>query len=63
MAINAEERLEFLGVRIVKGQAELLDECVRLSGQSRTDLVREALAMYLPNLFRELKGEATNEVG
>lgn len=53
--LRHSDRYGFVGVRLVKGQIELLDKCVTLTGQTRTDLVREALARFLPDLHSQLK--------
>lgn len=50
-------------VRISKGQKKVLDECVRLTGQTQTDLIKESITSYLYPLYKRLKGmeEATHE--
>lgn len=55
--LSHKDRFRFVGVRLSNGQVNLLDICAALSGQTRTDLVREALAGFLPKLYHGLKGE------
>lgn len=54
-------RFQFVGVRLSRGQVALLDACVTLTGQTRTDLIREALSGFLPRLHQRLKGDVANE--
>lgn len=49
-------KTEFVGLRVIRSQVELLDRCCKLTGQTRTDLVREALAGFLPRLYQRLTG-------
>lgn len=62
--VEHKERYGFVGVRLIKGQLDLLDECVRLTGQNRTDLIREALAGFLPNLVQSfgVRGTADEKI-
>ena len=63
--VRHKERYGFVGVRLVKGQIDLLDECVKATGQTRTELIREALAGFLPSLQQSLqsKGGDSEKVG
>lgn len=62
--IKSKERFTSVTLNLITGQAEMLDKVSELTGQTRTDLIREALAMYLPNLYLRLtgKGGDSNEV-
>ena len=56
------DRFGFVGVRLSNGQIKVLDECVRLTKQTRTELIREALSSFLYKLHAELKEGKHNEV-
>lgn len=54
-------RYRFVGVRLIRGQVELLDACVALTKQTRSDLIREALAGFLPRLYAQVKDNSNEQ--
>lgn len=62
--VKSKERFVSVSLNLISGQAEMLEKVVELTGQTRTELIREALAMYLPSLYLRLigKGDNSNEV-
>lgn len=60
--LKHKDRYKYVGVRLSNGQVELLDECCKLTGQTRTDLIRESLAGFLPPLFTRLRGGQREKV-
>jgi|GEM_PF-4282397 len=55
------DRFVSVTLNIVAGQAEILDRISQITGQTRTDIIREALAMYLPNLYIRLTSKENNQ--
>lgn len=47
-----------VNVRLLQAQADLLDDCSKLSGQSKSELVREAIMVHLLPLHDRLKALA-----
>ena len=47
------ERLVFIGVRIIPYHNERLEEVARRTGKKKSELVRDAIHMYLGYLQRE----------
>ena len=58
--VKSRERFVSVTLNIISGQAEMLEKVVELTGQTRTELIREALAMYLPSLYLRLTGKGVN---
>ena len=46
-------------IRLLPFQMELLEDCSRLTKQSKSDLVREAIVAHLYPLYDRLKKQAT----
>lgn len=52
-----KDRFDMVSVRLSKGQIDILDKCCKLTGQNRTELIREAVSSYIYKLYNDLKVE------
>ena len=55
------DRYTLISVRLPVGQIDVLDECERLTGQNRTDLIREAISSYIYPLCIRLRDKAVSK--
>lgn len=51
---NKPNQKQFVAARLPSGTIKLLDRCAELTGQSRSDLIRDALGAYLYPLYNRL---------
>ena len=51
-----KKREDTIHVRLSPAQMDVLDECVRISNQTRSEIIREAFQLYILPLYDRLKG-------
>lgn len=61
-ALTHDNRYKHVGLRLSVGQINILAELEELTGQTKTDLIREALTSYLYPLYKRLKEERNANV-
>lgn len=51
------DRFTITSVRLSKGQTNVLNELAAMTGQTKTELIRESISAWLLPLYRKLKEE------
>lgn len=52
-----QETKDFIGIRILPSQRDILDKLSKATGQSISELIREAITVYIYSLYNRLKAE------